>query len=177
MRTFEMTVYKFDELSDDAKERAHTESLASGNAWSWSDEWQDSLSAFCNIAPVNALRYDVDAGHVDYEWSHEYANDISGVRAWVWLNNHGWREMAERNADGTYTLTGFCGDCSLFDVIAAYMRGDPRRVPDLEQVFYECLQSWCYAARADKEHSESAEAFAESCDANEYEFDESGCML
>ena len=177
-RTITTEVYSFEELTDDAKERAHIDYVASGDSFPWGDEWQDSLSAFCDIAPVEWSRFDVTAYYIDCRAAFYEADaaDLSGVRAWKWLHNNGWFDLAKRNAEGACTLTGYCGDCPLFDPIHRHA-ATPSKVPDLEQVFYECLQSWVYACRADQEHCESLDYFAELCEGNEWEFSEHGRMI
>ena len=174
-RTVTTEVYTFKELSETAQERAHSDYVSEGQSFAWRDEWQDSLNAFCSIAPVRCARHDVAAGHIDCHacFDEPDAAHLSGVRAWKWLQNNGWFDLAERNAVGGCTLTGYCGDCPLFGPIHGYA-DTPSKVPDLGQVFYECLQSWVYALRADQEHCESLEYFAEMCEANGWEFDEDG---
>tara|TARA_R110000851_G_scaffold158038_1_gene300935 strand:- start:2175 stop:2711 length:537 start_codon:yes stop_codon:yes gene_type:complete len=171
------TVYTFDELDQGAQDRAHSKWLQTGLAWSWWEEWQASIEAFCAIAPIDLIRSDIAAAHVDVTWSDDHAADLSGVRAWVWLHNNGWADLAKANAAGSCTLTGFCGDCPAFDPIAAYCQGDPRKVPDLEQVFYEAAQAWAQGARQDQEASDTAKAFADVCEANEYEFTSMGTLV
>lgn len=178
-RDIVLTVYPFEELDSDAQQRAY-ENWLSGGVWHWGDDWAASIKNFCEIAPIGFISADYAAGHVDVNWSEKdsYQNDngrfLAGIRAWKWLHNNGWHDLSKANADGACTLTGYCGDCPPFDVIKAYCEGDPRLVPDLEQVFYEAAQAWAHAARKDLEYSESLDAFKEVCEGNEYEFDIEG---
>ena len=150
--------------------------LCGGDYFNWWPEWQDSLNAFCDIAPVEWLGFDITAGHIDSRWEGDSdVATLEGVRAWVWLHNNGWFDLAAKNSQGDCTLTGYCGDCPLFDPIHE-LRDTPDRVPDLESLFYECLQSWVFACRADQEHHESFEHFEEMCEANEWTFTEEGKM-
>jgi len=170
----ETTVYTLEELSESAKEKAHGDWLNCSDLWHWQGEWEDSLNAFCAIAPVKWSEYNLDWGSISYRWKEdESLAELSGVRAWKWLLNNGWFDLAERNARGECTLTGYCGDCDLFDPIHK-VRDNPNKVPSLKQVFYECLQYWVYAARRDYEYCASMESFAETCEANEWLFTEGG---
>lgn len=176
MRTEIIEVFTIDELSEAAQEKAHADYLAQGGCFPYFDEWQDSLNAFCDIAPVEWLRFDIVMDHIDYNWKED--SDIAkltGVRAWKWLLNNGWFDLAEKNAQGDCTLTGYCGDCDLFDPIHA-LKDRPEYVPDLEQVFYDCLQSWAQAARRDMEACESFEYFLDMVESNEWEYLANGDM-
>ena len=176
-------LYQFDELSESAKETARNWWRNSGDCWSWASEWIASLQAFERIAPIKVRSWDVDRADISVEWvgphyalryDHSDAiGELSGVRAYKWLHNNGWLDLAKRNVDGDCTLTGYCGDYPLFDPIAQYAK-NPARIPELSQLFYECAQSWVYAAREDMEYSYSDESIDENIRCNEYEFDESG---
>jgi hypothetical protein len=175
-RTIEITAYRFDELSDRAKERAR-DWYREGDTWGWSDEYWQSARAFAAIAPMDIWEADYSRGDVSVRWAgDDEVAELTGLRAWKWLANNGWFDLAAKNIQGDCTLTGFCGDCDLFDPIAQYAK-NPLRVPELEQVFRECYYSWVHAARADMEHSYSDESVDESIRINEYEFDAEGNRL
>lgn len=183
MRTVTKTIYTFDELSDDAKERAREWYRSCGDTWGWQSEWWNSAKEFSRIAPIKIREADYERGHVSIEWTGpNYAlrfdhsdniAELTGLRAWKWLSNNGWFDWARKNSAGECTMTGYCGDCSFSDALEPYER-NPRAVPDLKQVFYEMAQAWVFAARRDMEHSYSDEAVDESIIANEYEFDSEG---
>lgn len=164
-----ISVYSFDELDDCAKETARA-IFRNDDCWLWQSDWWASAQAFCRIAPIEIRSADYDAGHVSVRCD---APELSGLRAWKWLQNNEWFDLAARNKAGECTLTGFCGDCDLFDPIAA-LANKPLQVPELSQLFYECAQSWVFAARADCEYSYSDECIDELICANDYEFMENG---
>lgn len=172
MRTEAINIYKFSELSDQAKQVAIDKFRDRGEFF-WADEWWQSAQEFCRIAPVEMIRADMCAGHVDMAWRGECEGELSGVRAWKWLLNNGWFDLARENARGGCTLTGYLGDCDLFDPIEQYEK-TPAKIPELRQVFYECLQSWAFAAQRDYEWQQSDEYIAEDIEANEWEFLECG---
>lgn len=47
-------------------------------------------------------------------------------------------------------------------------------VPELGELFRDCVYSWAFAARRDMERSYSDECVDDSIEANEYEFDAGG---
>ena len=176
MRDFVTTLYKFDELSDDAQQRAVDDYLRH-NDFFWSDEWWQSLQEFCSVAPVKIDRLDFSLGHADCVWmgDRDVAN-LKGLRAWKWLHNNGWFDMARRNVAGDCTLTGFYGDCALFDPIARYEK-DYMGVPDLDSLFYECAQSLAVEARSDYENTQSFDFVSDELREMDYEFTEDGAKF
>lgn len=183
MARIETTVYQFDELSESAQQAACEWYASDGEAWSWQSEWWDSAKAFGTIAPIRITGADYGRGDCDIEWrGPDYAlrfdhsdaiAELTGLRAWKWLQNNNWFTWAKREAPGACTLTGFCGDAPFADPLLEYAR-NPLSVPDIKQVFYECAQSWVFAARDDMEACNSFESIAENIRANGYEFDENG---
>ena len=168
------TLYTIDSLGGRARERA-LGWVRDCEPWGWQSEWWDSAQAFSRIAPIDIREADYDRRSVSIRWQgDECVAELSGIRAAKWLINNGWQELAARNARGGCTLTGYCGDCPLFDPIAQYLKGDWRRIPDLAQVFYECAQSWVCEAADDCEHSYSDEHCEELAALNEWLFDENG---
>ena len=173
MKHVTLKICTYEELNETAQENAR-EWYRQNDCWHWDAEWWQSAQAFSIIAPIKIYEADMCAGWVSCRWQDDSdVAALSGVRAWKWLQNNGWFDLAAKNAQGDCTLTGYCFDCPLFDPIAEYAK-NPASVPDLEQVFYECAQAWFYAARADYEWSMSDEAVIDAIIGNEYEFTESG---
>ena len=179
MRTEIVEIFKFDELNDAAKERARDWYRSDGMAWGWSDEWWESAQAFSKIAPIKIIEANYDYRQVKIEWTGpDYASrydhsdaiaELSGLRAWKWLENNNWFSWAAQERMGKCSLTGFCGDCSFADALKDYER-NPARVPDLKQVFYEMAQAWVSDAQDDCEACNSDDCVSETIEANEYEF-------
>lgn len=170
-QTITKTLYHFDELSDAAKSRACDAMRADGDLWDSSD-WWDSAQAF--PGPITIAEADYGRGQVDMKWTgDDNVRELSGLRAWKWLQNNGWFTWAAKEELGACSATGFCGDAPFADLLAAYAKV-PLCVPDLEQVFYECAQAWAFAARDDMEAAYSDECLADMAVANAYEFDEDG---
>lgn len=228
MRETTVNVYSFDELSDEAKERAHENWLANGYEYFWSGEARDTIKAFEREFGVKIRDWQYDA------WGHRYSLDTSAIdddvlnlsgkraRSWFW-NNHGdvlltprahyWthdrdgklvqavaadsrkyvsKVFQDRVYDGTCPLTGYCLDNDALDPIAHFCFGttwdekSKKRVQStcrtiredgyntVESILDEAVDSMFTALERDCAYSESMEAFAETCEANGWEFTEDG---
>jgi hypothetical protein len=169
MKHVTIKVYTYSELSEQAQERAREWFIGDG-CWHWGGEWWQSAQEFSDIAPIDILSADYNRAEVDISWSADSeTSELSGLRAWKWLQNNGWFALAAQNVKGGCTLTGYCGDCPLFDPLQEYASA-PLSVPSLEQVFYECAQAWVTQASGDLDYYQSEEYIAESG----FEFTESG---
>lgn len=172
--TVTRTLYTFRELSEKAQERAISRMRRYADLWHWQHEYWDSAKAFGKIAPITIESAEYDNRNVGTRWTgDEDVSRLAGVRAWKWLHNNGWLDLAAKNANGACTLTGYIGDCALFDPIHKIAR-TPETVPTLRDLFDACAESWINDAANDMEHAYSDEAIAESLEANEAEFDEYG---
>jgi hypothetical protein len=175
MQTVTIEIFHFDELPESAKERARQWYRAQGDCWHWQDEWWQSVKAFSEIAPIKIKSADYDRMEFDADFDHypQSVEFLSGLRAWKWLRNNGWFDLANKNAMGDCTLTGYCGDCPLFDPIEQYAT-KPLDVPELGVLFEECIYSWLKAARDDLEWHYSDECIDENMEANSYQFTSDG---
>ena len=94
MRTAEVKIYSFDELSDEAKERAHANWLNEGHEHFWAGEARDTIKAFESEFGVTIRNWRYDSSGYDYDIDFGGISDevleLSGnrARAWIW-NNHG----------------------------------------------------------------------------------------
>ena len=227
-RTEEVRLFKYEELSDTAKHRAHADWLNKGYEYPFWGEARDTIKAFereFNVRIYNweysscGYHFRLDFGSVD-----ESALRLSGnrARAYLW-NNHedvllkprtryftridGKRVEAvavdsvkhkskiefDRVYNGTCPWTGTWLDNEALDPLAYFCFGvewsdkEKKRVPSaralahdnattVESVIRDCADALFAALKSDCEYCESEEAFAETCEANGYEFTESGEM-
>ena len=175
MRVEIIKLYQFDELNDAAKEKAR-EWYRTDHVWDWHDEWWDSAVAFSAIAPVNVDGMEWYNVCSEMSWTGDDAlRKISGVRAWKWLQNNGWFDLAAKNVVNGFTLTGYGSDNGFFDPIEKYQR-DPAGVPDLETLFRACVYSWASAARRDMEWFYSDDCVDDMLVNGEYEFTSRGVL-
>jgi hypothetical protein len=173
-RTIEKTLYKFHELSDDAKQGA----LASHNehdTYAWSSEAIASIKALAEHFGGRLTNYGIDwlnPGRSSFKFDMPDDMPVKEVRSL--LKELGTYNKRTGKGHGQCKLTGYCADDDCIDGFRLAFRNDPKQSLDdlMHYAGEELLQSAC----RDYEHQLSEEAFAESCEANGYEFDEHGNM-
>ena len=72
MQVIETTVYSFDELSDQAKEKARDQYRANSD-FLWSDEAENSIKEFCGHFGIKLIYWNV-APYSSPDYSAEYFN-------------------------------------------------------------------------------------------------------
>lgn len=171
MRTEQINIYEFSELSESAKENARNQFRYDEFD---SSQFEASANEFAQIAPIQITEWDCERATVGFKWTGD--SDIAkleGLRAWKWLQNNGWFEWAKSAVNGDCPLTGVFSDSYFGDGIFEYA-DKPLRTPSLEQVFYEAAQAWIQGMRSDCEWRNSDEYLDEMIEANEYEFTSDG---
>lgn len=155
MKTVELTVYKFDELNDKAKERAR--------AWyrrdfeyPWWSEVQDSLKTFCAEFGVKVLDYSMGDTRDEY-----IKTDAT---------NANFRGFKLKDFDRNAMPTGYCLDCDLRYTFA----DEFKKHGDALGAFKDALNAFLIGVRNDVEYQYSDEAVDESLVCNEYDFTEDG---
>lgn len=172
--THTIRIYRFAELSEEAKDRARQWYQCAGYAYVWADDALNSLKEFAEHFGAKLSRYEIDLGNGSYSSATFTTPDDDPTP----------EELAERLAElGTYNpetlrgdgeckLTGFCHDESAIDGFRiAFMRDGER---DLDKLLQAGFRTWLAACHADYDDFYSDETFAEHCEANDYEFTEDG---
>ena len=104
MRTAEVKIYSFDELSDEAKERAHANWLNKGHEHFWAGEARDTIKAFESEFGVTIRNWRYDSSGYGYDIRFDGISDevleLSGnrARAWIWNNLREDRRQANRGS-------------------------------------------------------------------------------
>lgn len=173
MRTIKVKVYKFDELSDDAKQRA-MDKYCYTDTYAWGDDAMNSLKKFLE-------HFDCDLKDWQIDFMEPHRNDIRIV--YPELEEDEIHERIEAlgkynpetlKGTGECKLTGYCEDESLADGIRiAWHRGER----DLQELIECGIAEWEKSVKSDCEYQFSQEAYAEFCDINGYEFTEDGSMV
>ena len=146
MRTAKVKLYAFEELSDEAKKRAHANWLNEGHYHFWAGDARATIRAFESEFGVTIRNWHYDSSGYGYDIDFGDISDevleLSGnrARAWIW-NNHGdillepsvsylhdsvrrrSRVFFDRVYDGTCPFTGVCFDCDALDPIAYFAFG------------------------------------------------------
>lgn len=156
MRTIELNLYTFDELPDEAKDRAR-------NWWRntldypWFDEAIGSIKAFCDEFGVSVKDYQIgDQG----SYIHTNATNDS-FRGFT-------MKQAEQLKDKD--LTGYCFDYSMTNEFYEVFK----RSGDAKYAFQQALEQVLIDIRNDIEYQYSDEAVDDCLITNEYEFDQEG---
>ena len=198
MRTETITreLYKFEELSEAAKERAR-DWYREVHEYGWAEENRESLDAFCKDFPVKATHWRYDA------WNYEIVeritcddeiSELTGARlaAYIWNNYRSTiTTRKEYKKGGCYhpgvkvrksrivlvenscPFTGYCADESLLEPIRAFLKA-PNNRQTFGDLLADCLTAWARDARDDCAYQISDECVDESILANEYEFTADG---
>lgn len=168
MREVTTKIYKFDELSKEAQEYAH-ENFWMRTEYPWHPEVEDVLRELSDLFSFSVYSWEYDsimAQHNESYSERHYMTSGDDARQWfkkykAVINNH------------NCPLTGYYLDECALDPIRQFLE-QPDRTDSVADVLTECVGNVFRAAVSDVEYYYSFESFAESCDANEYEFTENG---
>lgn len=151
MRKTSVEVFTLDELSDEAKERAHRDWNSRGMLYSWAEEARKTIEAFEKEFGVKIRNWRYSSDGYDFHLDTGSIDDdvlaLKGnrARAWFW-NNHGDVLLEPRTRyftrdkdgrrienhskvsftrvyDGTCPWTGYCFDNDALDPIAYFCFG------------------------------------------------------
>ncbi len=173
-RTIETQVYKYSELSDEAKQKAH-ERHTQHEQYAWADEALDSIKALAVHFNGTLSDYNIDwlecgRSSLTFNMPDDMTQKEIGAR----LKALGTYNRKTGKGHGECKLTGYCHDESAIDGFRIAWHPGER---DLAKLMRQAGESWLQACREDFEYQLSEESFAENCDANGYEFTEDGKMV
>jgi hypothetical protein len=200
METRTYTVYKFNELSEAAKEKAHSEYLSHINYF-WMDENIETLKTFADNFNITIKNYEYDThnGFVSFSLNcDDNILELKGERLarYFWNNHfnevfrgkyygklvedpkekHGRRHV-KRYSKVMYEMncpTGYCIDYDILQPLYDFMH-KPYDV-DIESLFDKCFDAWLKAVHSDLQWQESMEYFEDHAEANDYDFEEDGSI-
>ncbi|MBK8467962.1 MAG: hypothetical protein IPL32_19280 [Chloracidobacterium sp.] len=175
MCILETKVYKFAELSEEAKEKA-VQKWAEHYEYSWDGELRDSLVAFFDLFGVKCK-----------DWEIGYSGSRSDVRLDVpydveELKGDALRGWVKDYVGGGETLfvacplTGMGFDEALLDPIRKFVKGTAGE-KTLKEIMEDGFYSLSKEVAEDYEYQACGEGARESLAANEYEFTEKGDMI
>jgi hypothetical protein len=158
--------------------------------YDWHEDNAASLRAFADHFGFTIVdyRYGGNATGCDIRpdesmWSRwDQASEVTGVRLWKYLRNNGFYDYFDKYRrhtrkdqllDGDCPFTGFCMDEVLLDPFREF---DQRPAPGMTiaELASEAGHRWAVACDRDFAYAYSDEGLREMCEANEYEFDQSG---
>jgi hypothetical protein len=101
MKKVEINVLTYDELSDEAKERAYNNWLKHHD-YAWQDSNTATLKAFCDMFPVKCNDFEYGSGGRDYvSWKFtddDHIAELSGIRLMAYL----WNNFSHKLYKGKY---------------------------------------------------------------------------
>lgn len=174
MRTKQVNVYQFSELSDAAKERARSWFRSCCNDYGWGHENLDSLMAFADWFRINVRTWSLGGSDnrsqgVEFSVAVDDAiGQLRGVRLWKWLNN----QLSLPDLSGNCPFTGYCFDEVLLDGVREFLKR-PWNC-NYHELMQHCIDAFCKAYAEDVDYAYSDEVVDETLGVNGYEFLENG---
>ena len=196
--TLEAIAFRYEELSEEAKQKAYLAWLASQDQSLCSDEFRETLSKFEEIFPVTVYDWEVDG----YTFRHRFviagddgSESVSVIRLAIYL----WNNYARCITTGKYysktisnssiqyitrqsklitsmadcTLTGVCWDYEILQPIIDCLTY--RKIyNDAEELFQDCLDNFFGAWQGQLEYESSQEFFEEEVECNYWQYNADG---
>lgn len=155
MRTDTIEIFKFDELSDSAKEKAR-EWYRSNVDFNWSDENKESIDAFCGHFGIRLTTWNV-APYSTPDYSAEY------------FNSH-FRGLKLKDFDRDHMPMGYYLDCTLWMTFFDQFKATGCAKKAFDAALWAGFIGW----RNDMESQLENDYIDEHLLINEYEFTENG---
>jgi hypothetical protein len=155
METVEVNIFKFNELSEAAKEKAR-DWWRTDIDFAWSDESLGSIKAFCEHFGASLTSWSVGVCS-----PYEFATDAT---------NANFRGLKVADIDRDQMPTGYCLDCTLWFT----MHDEFKRTGDAKAAFVEALDQAFREWRSDMESQMEDDYIDENLEINEYTFTEDG---
>lgn len=154
-------IYRYSELSEEAKEVAYKEWTPD---YAFEADNRRTLEAFCDAFGIEVYGYEYDSYCHSFQWraKNEGDEEITG------------EELKEyvRHRSSLFEPTGFYLDGVILG---------PAKLPtegkDLGDVVNECLKAFFEACSEDVKYSQSQEYFADFAENNEFEFYSNGIRI
>ena len=205
MKVHEVKTYSFEELSEEAKQKAlkdlrETECQCEPP---WATEYRDTWDALEKLFNVSA-EYDRGVSVSFRKWYYDQPREFTGARAMAYLwNNYGndifkgkFYSTAGTWKDGKYSykkryskcildfdcpLTGVCYDMDALDGMVNFMRGKMSaweyKNTSVEDLVCGCFEDLAKAWDNENEYRLSDEGLKELIEANDWEYLEDGRMF
>ena len=154
-KMIEVPVFTIGELSENARDKAHSVYLACCFDFDYSDNIS-TIKSFCNLFSVNLFAWSIDSCSYSYDATIPQQRNISKKQAIATVNS--W-EITQ---------------CYFLASVACDAIKDTWEDGDIKLAIENALESMFLACQRDIEYQESVECFVESCEANGWTFLESG---
>lgn len=206
MREITTKLFTFEELSDEAKQKAIEQYRDRGYEPAWTEENRQTLEAFENVFPIKVSNwsYGGRGEGVTFSIISDHIEEVSGQRLATYLWNNYGRDLfkgryystpmrscpvdKEHPAGLTYKkryskimLDNSCvltGYCLDDDILKPIydFLNKPTKGITFSDLMEDCFDAWIKACNNDIEYQNSDEYITEHFHANEYEFEEDGTI-
>ena len=155
MRMETINVYSFDELSDEAKDKARSKYRENCD-FHWNDECKDSINAFCDHFGIRLTAWSVSP-YSSPDYSAEY------------FNSH-FRGLKLKDFKRDHMPTGYCLDCDLWMTFYDEFKATGCAKKAFDKALWAGFIGW----RNEMESQLEDDYIDEHLMMNEYEFTEDG---
>ena len=177
MKTKQINVYDFSELSEKSKKKA-LENYSSTTVYAFQSDADKTLTAFCDTFWVSSWWYDVywyiwypfnniDDDILELSWKElrEYLLNTKDIQGKYWKNIiTKWDSCP---------MTWYCMDRDILEPIGKYIeKNDTEDKATYWDLLVRCMNAFVKSVVNDYAYQVSEEWYSEYCDANEYEFTE-----
>ena len=176
MKTIKINIYKFDELSETAKEKALND-YRNDFDFFWTDEGFESIEKGLDYFDFSIHDYEIDYLDInrcfikiDNNESQNIEN-IEYIRLYKYLVNN-YLDYKPELLKGNCPFTGYCVDESFLDPIRKFIN-KPYSI-NFRELMDECVYSALKDIVSDCEYQYSDEGIIETILANDYDFTEDG---
>ncbi len=190
MRTITTQAFKFNELSQDAKETAisNKQHELMNDEFGWSEDYFMSVKKGLAHFGFTLENWSIDWNNINtsnFIISSDHRDEItelSGARLFKYIQNNGYLlyrckydKKIKNTLDGNYPFTGFCADEDFLDCIRQFMEKPTNQTFEelMNDAAYNCFNAGC----KDYEHTMSEDYAKERLEEGDEEFTEDGEMI
>jgi hypothetical protein len=176
MKTVEITLYDFDELSEEVQQRVINKYRNEGDMDFWRDEYEKTLELFCDIFNIKVNEWAICYRKaILFDFNHDDdVRELSGVRAVKWFWNNGYQKCMKgkyyhKNRKHRHSkilleadncpLTGVCSDDYILEPLIEFMKKPDSST--VYEVLEKCLERWLNAMESDYEETQEDEYIIE----------------
>jgi len=187
MGTIETKIYTFNELSEDAKEKAIQKWRENSYEFDWVDDYLESIKKGLDHFDCELIDYSIDplnayCSSFKIKFNHSFnAQEMKSLRFWKYIQNNyssyfcKYQKKFRNTFEGNCPFTGFCSDEYFLDEIREFLK-KPYDYMNLYDLMRLCVDSTLSALQSDCEHQLSDEYISEQL-SDGYEFTENGKLI
>ena len=184
MQTKTISIYNFDELDEDAKERARDWARGIDDLYGWHDDNVQSLIEFAKFVggnkdySISLVGYSSAKVKIDeYDWYDDYDHEEEGYYRHEMKGDYllYWLKDNIKTIEGSCPFTGYCMDEDLLDPMRKFL-ANPNPDTTFQELVDECVDAWVKQYVADWESTYEDEQIDDFLSANEYDFLEDGSI-